>query len=230
MQSESGLDLADCLTFLESSFVWENYLCNIQMCGSLYVSALDGTTGFFGLFSCFFFFKYARPFYQFVAAAGSRILGQFFVKFIFSMFEIHIDKRSLALLNTDLTVFFLGGGTLLTFFPHALLRFSALPVLPLRLFFRPSLLLDAMTSSMFRRRASLARQRPPSHQLMVKRATMSGSRRYLGKPPKRCLETSNQLHPRGPSTISIRKARTSVVSFSDFVSQSLLSVPLRRFL
>ena len=97
-----------------------------------------------------------------------------------------------------------------------LLRF---PVLPLRLFFRPSLLLDAMTSSMFRRRASLARQRrPPSHRLMVKRATMSGSRRYLGKPRKRCLETSNQLHPRGPSTISIRKARTSVVSFSLKVS------------
>ena len=98
-----------------------------------------------------------------------------------------------------------------------------LPVLPLRLFFPPSFLLDAMTSSMFRRRASLARQRrPPSHKVKVKRATMSGSRRYLGKPPKRCLErTSNQLHPRGPSTISIRKARTSVVSFSQSLSQTL---------
>ena len=86
-----------------------------------------------------------------------------------------------------------------------------------------SFLLDAMTSSMFRRRASLARQRrPPSHKVMVKRATMSGSRRYLGKPPKRCLErTSNQPHPRGPSTISIRKARTSVVSFSQSFSQTL---------
>ena len=115
----------------------------------------------------------------------------------------------------------MGGGIAYSFFP--MLSCALLPVLPLRLFFPPSFLLDAMTSSMFRRRASLARQRrPPSHKVKVKRATMSGSRRYLGKPPKRCLErTSNQLHPRGPSTISIRKARTSVVSFSQSFSQTL---------
>ena len=127
------------------------------------------------------------------------------------------------MLNTDLAVFW--GDITHSFFP---MLSCAFPSFLFDSF--SSFLLHAMTSSMFRRRASLARQRPPSHQLMVKRATMSGSRRYLGKPPKRCLETSNQLHPRGPSTISIRKARTSVVSFSDFVSVSSFRTVTKGFI